>query len=188
MTNAEHDGSDEATATGLHLAIMNAKIVRWWPQLCGRVAVLRVMMARSKVGAVTHIEALAWVHRDDSRQLLRWVQWVLWRGNCGADLLSDVEVGQHTASDGQGVVVVVREVIRHTGCAAMHVGASQLLGSDHFTGGGLDQWGASQENGSVSLHDDALVAHGRDVRTTGRAGSHDDGDLRHGEINKRMMR
>ena len=59
----------------------------------------------------------------------------------------------------------------------MHVGAAQILGADHLAGGGLHQRGAGQEDGALVAHDDALVAHRRDVGAAGGAGAHHHGDL-----------
>ena len=59
----------------------------------------------------------------------------------------------------------------------MHVGAAERFGIDHFAGRRLHQGRAAKEDRALFLDDDGLVAHGRHIGATGRAGAHDHGDL-----------
>jgi hypothetical protein len=78
----------------------------------------------------------------------------------------------------QGVLVVLREVVRHAGDARVYVGAAQLLGGHFFAGGRFDQRRAAQEDGARAAHDDRLVAHGGHVSAAGGAAAHHGGYLR----------
>ena len=60
----------------------------------------------------------------------------------------------------------------------MQVGTAQVLCADFLTNGSLDQRRATQKDGALLLDNDALVGHGRHVRTACRAGTHDGRDLR----------
>ena len=61
--------------------------------------------------------------------------------------------------------------------AGMHIGASQVFSRNFFPGGGLNQWWAGQENGSISFHNNRLVGHSRDIGSAGSAGTENSGDL-----------
>lgn len=74
--------------------------------------------------------------------------------------------------------VVDCEVVGDTGDGGVHLAAAEVLVADDLTGGGLNQRRTRQEDVALLLDNDALVAHGGDVRATGRARAHDDGDLR----------
>ena len=63
-------------------------------------------------------------------------------------------------------------------CAAVHVGAAQLLGGDLLAGRRLHQRRAAEEDRALLAHDDALVRHRRHIGAARRAGAHHDRDLR----------
>ena len=58
-------------------------------------------------------------------------------------VLDSVEVGNHAAHLGQGMVVVVGKVISDAREATVDVSATQVLCRHHLTSGGLDQRWAS---------------------------------------------
>ncbi len=60
----------------------------------------------------------------------------------------------------------------------MHVAATEVFGAHHFTGRGLHQRRAAEEDGALVLDDDGLVGHRRHVGAAGGAGTHDHADLR----------
>ena len=76
------------------------------------------------------------------------------------------------------MLVVECFVVGDAGDAGMDGGPAELLGRDHLAGRSLDQRRAAQEDGARAADDDRLVAHGRHVGAAGRAGAHDQGDLR----------
>ncbi len=78
----------------------------------------------------------------------------------------------------QRVVVVVGHVVGHAGEPGVDVGAAQFLGRDLLAGGGLHERRAAQEDRPRAADDDRFIRHGRHVGAAGRAGAHDDGDLR----------
>ena len=81
-------------------------------------------------------------------------------------------------SQGQGVRVVIRQIVRHAGAAAMHIAAAQGFGIYLLARGRLDQRRAAEEHSALIAHDDGLIAHGRHISAAGRAGTHHQGDLR----------
>ena len=76
------------------------------------------------------------------------------------------------------VLVVFREVVGDAGEPRVHVGAAQLLGGHFLAGRGLHERRAAEKDRARALDDDRLVGHRGHVRAAGRAGAHDDGDLR----------
>lgn len=60
----------------------------------------------------------------------------------------------------------------------MYVGATEVFGADHFTGGRFYQWRSGQEDGALVADDNGSVGHGGHVGATGGAQAHNDGDLR----------
>jgi len=78
-----------------------------------------------------------------------------------------------------GVVLCI--VIGDAGLARMHVGASELFGCHHLAGRGLHQRRTAEKDRALVAHNNALVRHRWHVGATGRAGAHDDGNLRDSE-------
>jgi len=60
---------------------------------------------------------------------------------------------------------------------AVNIRTAQILVRDFFAGGRLDQRRAADKDRSLLADDDRLVAHGRHIRPSRRAGPHDDRDL-----------
>ena len=94
------------------------------------------------------------------------------------------EMRDHLARDREGVRIVEREVVRDAGDAGVQVGAAQLLGAHVDPGGSFHQRRAADEDRALSLHDDGLVAHGRNVRAPSGGRAHDDRELRDRERRK----
>ncbi|MNN06427.1 hypothetical protein D3C81_1192170 [compost metagenome] len=130
---------------------------------------------------LAHIEGLLGVGRDHAVQLFAAVQ----RRHRGALLqlaeLVPVEVGHAAPGDGQGVLVVVGIVVGHAAGLAVHVGATEVFGADHFTRSGLDQRGAGEKDRRLLADHDRFVGHRRHIGATGGARAHDHGDLRNAE-------
>ena len=92
--------------------------------------------------------------------------------------LLPVEARDAGAGELQGVGVILGVVVGHTALLGVNIGAAQVFGTDGFSGGGLHQRRASQEDGALFAHDDRFIGHGRHIGTAGGAGAHDHGDLR----------
>ena len=60
----------------------------------------------------------------------------------------------------------------------MHAAATERFSIDNLTGRRFDQWRPSQENSALIANNYRLIAHGRNVSTAGRTGTHYDSDLR----------
>ena len=86
--------------------------------------------------------------------------------------------GEDLARDPQRVGIVGGQVIGDAGDAGVGVAAAELLGRHLLAGRRLHERRASQEDRALVLHDDGLVAHGRDVGAARRAGAQHDGHLR----------
>ena len=59
----------------------------------------------------------------------------------------------------------------------VHITAAEVLSAHHLAGSGLNQRWSCQKDGAVTLDDDALVSHSREIGTPGGARPHDYGDL-----------
>ncbi len=115
--------------------------------------------------------------RDDAVQILGRIQRFAGRSDRHRHRLAPVEMTDDIASDGQGMTIVLGEMVGDAGNRRVDFGAAQLFGIDHLAGGRLDQGRAAQEDRALFLDDDALVAHRRDVGAAGGAGAHDHSDL-----------
>jgi len=60
----------------------------------------------------------------------------------------------------------------------MHIGATQFLGTDHFTGGGLNQRWAAEKDCALIFDNHRFIGHCRHVSTAGGTTAHDAGNLR----------
>src|SRR3989344_2364976 len=69
-------------------------------------------------------------------------------------------------------------MVGHAAGFTVHIGAAEVFGADHFTGGGFYQWWAGEEDGGLVAHHDGFIRHGRHIGATSGAGAHDHGDLR----------
>ena len=82
------------------------------------------------------------------------------------------------AHDAKGVPVIVSEVIGDTGDARMELPTAELLSRHDLTDRCLHERRTAEENRALVAHDHGLVAHRRNVRTTGGARPKDSGNLR----------
>jgi len=87
-------------------------------------------------------------------------------------------VGYELPGNGQGVGVILGEVVSHARQPGVGVRTAEGLGVDLFAGRGLDQGRAAEKDCALFTHDDGFVAHRRDVSPAGRARAHHNGDLR----------
>ena len=60
----------------------------------------------------------------------------------------------------------------------MHIGATQILGTDDLTGSRLDQGRAGEKDGRLLAHHDGFIGHCRHIGAAGGTGPHDHGNLR----------
>src|SRR5690606_20173398 len=95
-------------------------------------------------------------------------------GGCGPR----AEGGDDAADDGEGVCVVVGDVVDDSGDAGVDVAAAEFFRGDDFAGGGFHERGPAEEDGALVADDDGFVAHGGHVGAAGSAGAEDRGDLR----------
>ena len=78
----------------------------------------------------------------------------------------------------QRVLVVFGEIVGDARQPRVDVGAAQFLGCHFFACRGLHERRTAEKDRSGALDDDRFVGHRRHVGAAGRAGAHDDGDLR----------
>ena len=76
------------------------------------------------------------------------------------------------------MLVVLGEVIDHPRFARVQFAAAEVFGGNFLAGRGLDQRWPRKENSALPAHDDALVAHRRDVGSACGAAPHHAGNLR----------
>ena len=86
--------------------------------------------------------------------------------------------GDDAPDDAQRVSVVMSKMISDTGDLGVQITAAEILGGDHFPGGGLHQRRAAEEDSALVADDHRLVTHRRHVSATGGAGSEHSSDLR----------
>ena len=136
------------------------------------------------------VERLLGVFGNDARNLAAVVQRLLHRrreGVCRLELAVEVGVLDDVSTHFARLHLVLRHVIRHATHATVHVRAAQRLCGDHLARSRLHQRRTAQEDGAVAFHDDGLVGHAGNVRTSGgaaaehlgvrRGGGRDDGNL-----------
>ena len=125
-----------------------------------------------------HVIGLARVDRDDAVDFPGVVARLDHRPQGQRTRLLPVQARDRVARELQRVQIVCRKVIDDAGKAGVHVAPAQILGRDLFTGGGLHERRAAQEDRALVAHDDRLVAHGRHIGAARGARAHHDGDLR----------
>ena len=123
------------------------------------------------------VEGLAKIRGHNAVQFRRVVERILGRRLIEFEAAGRIEGLDDVAGDLQRMRVVVRVVVRDSGDAAMDVRAAEVLVRDLLARGRLDQGRAADEDRPLAAHDHGFVAHGRNIRASGRARSHDDGDL-----------
>lgn len=127
---------------------------------------------------LTYIERLLGIGRHHAIQLVGRIQRRHRRQALQLAQFVPVKVGHAAPGDRQGVFVVVGIVVGHAAGAAMHIGAAEVFGADHLTGGGFYQRRAGEEDRCLLAHHDRFVGHGRHIRTASGARPHHHGDLR----------
>ncbi len=127
---------------------------------------------------LTHVVGLAFVLGDDTVELCGGIERLHRLAHVQVRALRPVEVGDDTADDGEGMRVVLRRMIGDAGLPGMHFGSAKFLRRHDLSGRGLDQRRTSQKDRAVSLDDDALVGHRRNVGAARRARAHHRRDLR----------
>src|SRR5215208_4436107 len=125
-----------------------------------------------------YIVALAVVPRHDAVEVFCVVERFLGLLHGPRGALLRVQVLHDRAYYGEGVLVVLGEVVGYPRAAGMDVCAPELLGGHFFAGRGLDERWTAEEYRTRTLHDHDLVAHRRHVGPAGRAAPHDGGYLR----------
>ncbi len=124
------------------------------------------------------IEGFARIVGHDAVQFFRRIMWFDRSPDFKIDVFGAVERVDDTSCQRQRMAVIIGIMVRDAGGAGMDVGSAQFLCSHHFTGGGLYQGRSAEEDRTLVLDDDRLVAHRRHIGSPCRAASHDDGDLR----------
>jgi hypothetical protein len=126
---------------------------------------LQLRSVHDALDDLPHLHVLLVVCGYDTQKLLGRVEgWRRSGGRGDRRQRRRAEVGDHLASEAQGVRLVGRQVVSHARGAAVHVGATQVLRADLFAGRGLDKGRTTQEDGPLALHHDRLVRHRRHVR------------------------
>lgn len=74
-----------------------------------------------------------------------------------------VEVSHDALGDGEGMLIILGKVVRHTRGAAVQGRSTELLLSHNLTSGGLDQRGPTEEDGAGSIYDHSLIGHAWDI-------------------------
>ncbi len=80
--------------------------------------------------------------------------------------------------DGEGVGVVIGEMIGDAADFGVDIRAAEVFSTHHLAGRGLHQRRPGEEDGALPFDDDRLVAHRRHVSAARGAGAHDARDLR----------
>jgi hypothetical protein len=111
-----------------------------------------------------HVVLRAQVRWDDRVEIL-WVEsGSLGRGALVSPRQRAFQRADDLARDLERVLVAEGEVIRDTRYTRMHVRTTQLLGGHVDAGRRLHQRWPANEDRALTLDDDRLVAHRRDVR------------------------
>ncbi|MNQ57945.1 hypothetical protein D3C85_721160 [compost metagenome] len=87
------------------------------------------------------------------------------------------KIANQGAGYGQGMGIVLGQVVGHPGVGAVHQGAPQGLGADLLAGGGSDQRRPRQEDGGLLPDHDGFVGHGGHIGAARGAEPHHHGEL-----------
>ena len=127
-----------------------------------------------------HVVGLARVGRDDAVEFFGGIA----RRHPGRCLTRQghgflvVKAPHGLPRQGQGMQIVLGQMIGHPGKPGVHISAAQVFGRDDLAGGGFDQRRAAQKDGPLVFDDDGLIAHGRHISAAGGATTHDHRQLR----------
>ncbi len=127
---------------------------------------------------LAHIERFARIGRNHAIQFFGRIQRRFWFAHGQPPALFPVEIGDDAPHLRQRVAVVLSEVIGHAGNAGVHIGTTQIFGTDILAGRRLHQRRAAEEDRALFFHDDGFIAHRRHIGATGGARAHHAGDLR----------
>jgi len=125
-----------------------------------------------------HVVRLPHIGRHDAVQVAGGEQRLPRRLDVERGPFHAVQVADDGACDAERVGVVLGQVVGDAADPAVQLAAAQVLRRHDLPGCGAHQGRASEENGALVAHDDALVRHCRHVSAAGGAASHHDGDLR----------
>lgn len=87
------------------------------------------------------------------------------------------QVSDDITRNGDGVLVVSRQVVRDAALARMHQPTAERLLVDVFSGRGLHERWTCEENAPLFADDDVFVRHGGNVSAACDGDAVDDGDL-----------
>src|ERR1051326_8332546 len=145
------------------------------------VALLELLEARAVDDArdpLAHVVRPADVARDDAVDLARIEERLLRLDARLRLLLVEPKVLDDVPHDGDRIVVILGEVIRHSADARMHVGAAELLRRHLLARRRFHERRSAEENRAGAFDDHGFVRHRRHVRAARRARAHHRGDLR----------
>ena len=125
-----------------------------------------------------HVIGLFWISRHNAVQVGGGVAGRYNRFALQLACLAPVEVGNAAPGNGQRMFIVFGIMVSHAGGPAMHIGATQILGTDDLTGSRLDQGRAGEKDGRLLAHHDGFIGHCRHIGAAGGTGPHDHGNLR----------
>ena len=120
-----------------------------------------------------HIEGLAGIHRDHAIQFFCCKFRSCWGTVEKGFRLNYVQIFDRCTRQSQRVQVALRQMIRHTGQACVHIATTQVLGCDNLARGRFHQRGATQKNRSLIFDNDAFITHGWHIGAAGGAATHD---------------
>ena len=124
-----------------------------------------------------HVVGHAVVHGDDAKQFFGVVQRIFGSVDVPGWAGCRSERANRLAHQCERVLVVDCLMVGNAGDARVDCATAEVLSRHFFAGRGLHEWWAAKEDRAGALDDDRLVAHCRDVRTTGGTRSHHRGDL-----------
>ena len=122
-----------------------------------------------------HVERLLMVNRDNAVEIRCWVEGFFWLRKVLRVLfirISHVDILYDSAGKLNGMLFIVCQVVSHSRLVSVEMSATEFFVGDNFACSGLNQRGSTKEDCTLSLNDDDLIRHGRDVGTTSRAGTH----------------
>ena len=121
---------------------------------------------------LAHVVGLALVRRHDAHQFLFIKQRLGMAGGSGCDV--PAQLVHHLARHGNGVGIVLTQVLAQPGDPGMGLGTAQLVFRAVLANGGLHQRWASQKDIGTTPHQNHIVRQARQISTTrsGRAMHH----------------
>ncbi len=118
------------------------------------------------------------ISREDPVELAGRIERILRGCEVSRERLRGVEARDDLADHLKRLGVAPGKVVGDTGNPCVDISTAEILGGDRLAGGGLHERRAGEKNRPLTLHDDDLVRHRRDVGSARRAGTKDGRDLR----------